>query len=269
MVVLAQAYLRNQPGAQPATWQQAAELMAELDPGRKWTDKRVEHRVRALRLRLAACGVAGIIQPEVGGSGDVLKHNLIKELIATNTITSKDLELIDDTRGPVTRLSVAVRPSQAVVDRIAALPRPPHPGLHWSVPERWIVKLRPLGHVPEHLVGPLGDALAAALDGAPAPECVLGPVTVRGSGQWLYAPVDGLDELSDDGVRGHRAPRPGDPPPALPSASWCSATGRVPAEVAGEPVDGTWRPSEVALVADRSAPGRPRLVDLTTLPLSP
>ena len=95
MVVLAQAYLRNQPGAQPATWQQAAELMAELDPGRKWTDKRVEHRVRALRLRLAACGVAGIIQPEVGGSGDVLKHNLIKELIATNTITSKDLELID------------------------------------------------------------------------------------------------------------------------------------------------------------------------------
>jgi hypothetical protein len=31
----------------------------------------------------------------VGGSGDVLKHNLIKELIATNTITSKDLELID------------------------------------------------------------------------------------------------------------------------------------------------------------------------------
>jgi hypothetical protein len=102
VVVLAQAYLRNQPGAQPATWQQAAELMSEIDPGRKWTDKRVEHRVRALRLRLAACGVAGIIQPEVGGSGDVLKHNLIKELIATNTITSKDLELIDgdDATGP-------------------------------------------------------------------------------------------------------------------------------------------------------------------------
>ena len=49
----------------------------------------------AVGAMLAACGVAGIIQPEVGGSGDVLKHNLIKELIATNTITSKDLELID------------------------------------------------------------------------------------------------------------------------------------------------------------------------------
>jgi hypothetical protein len=96
----------------------------------------------------------------------------------------------------VTRLSVAVRPPRAIVDRIAALPRAPHPGLNWSVPEQWIVKLRPLGHVPEHLVAPLGDALAAALDGAPAPECALGPATVRPGGQWLYAPVAGLDELN-------------------------------------------------------------------------
>jgi len=95
VVVLAQDHLRNNPGAQPTTWQDAAKLMARLDPARKWTDKKVEHRVRALRLRLAACGVYGVIQPEVGGSGDALKHNLIKELIATHTISSKDLELID------------------------------------------------------------------------------------------------------------------------------------------------------------------------------
>jgi hypothetical protein len=95
VVVLAQAYLRGEPGAQPVSWQRAAELMTELDTGRGWTEKRVEHRVRAVRLRLAACGVHGLIQPEVGGSGDVLKHNLIKELVTTNTITSKDLALID------------------------------------------------------------------------------------------------------------------------------------------------------------------------------
>lgn len=95
VVVLAQAYLRNDPGAQPVSWVRAAELMTELDPGRGWTEKRVEHRVRALRLRLAACGVRRMLQPEVGGSGDVFKHNLIKELIATNTISSKDLILID------------------------------------------------------------------------------------------------------------------------------------------------------------------------------
>ena len=166
----------------------------------------------------------------------------------------------------MTRLSIAVRPSQAVVERIAALPRAPHPGLHWSEPERWIVKLRPLGHVPEHLVGPLGDALAAALDGAPAPACVLGPLTVRGSGQWLYAPVDGLDELSDEvfAATEHLVPVTH---PQPYRGFLVLATGRVPAEVGGEPVEGSWLPAEVALVADRSAPGRPRLVDLLTLPL--
>jgi hypothetical protein len=168
----------------------------------------------------------------------------------------------------VTRLSIAVRPSQAVVDRIAALPRAPLPGLNWTVPERWIVKLRPLGHVPEHLVGPLGDALGAALDGAPAPECVLGPTTVRGSGQWLYAPVDGLDELSDEVFAATEHLVPVTHPQPF-RGFLVLATGRVPAELAGEPIEGTWRPGEVALVADRSAPGQARLVDLLTLPLGP
>ena len=100
VVVLAQAYLRSEPSPQPVSWTRAAALMTEVDPGRGWTEKRVEHRVRALRLRLAACGVHGLLQPEVGGSGDVLKHNLIKELIATNTISSKDLGLIDSEGRP-------------------------------------------------------------------------------------------------------------------------------------------------------------------------
>ena len=166
----------------------------------------------------------------------------------------------------MTRLSVAVRPSQAILDRIAALPRVPHPGLHWAEPERWIVKLRPLGHVPEHLVDPLADALGAALDGAPAPECVLGPATVRPGGQWLYAPVAGLDELADEvfAATEHLVPVTH---PQPYRGFLVLATGRVPAELGGEPVEGTWRPAEVALVADRSAPGRPRLVDLLTLPV--
>ncbi len=170
--------------------------------------------------------------------------------------------------GLVTRLSVAVRPSPAIRDRLAALPRPPHPGLNWSVPEQWIVKLRPLGHVSEHLVGPLADALGAALDGAPAPECVLGPTTVRPAGSWLFAPVAGLDELSDEvfAATEHLVPVT-HPQPYV--GALVLARGRVPAEVAGEPVDGTWRPDAVALVADRSAPGRPRLVDLAITPLAP
>jgi hypothetical protein len=46
------------------------------------------------------------------------------------------------------------------------------------------------------------------------------------------------------------------------------ARGRVPAALAGEPVEARWTAVAVALVADRSAPGGPRLVDLAEFPLS-
>jgi hypothetical protein len=159
-----------------------------------------------------------------------------------------------------------VRPPREIRERLAGLPREPRPGLIWSVPERWIVKVRPLGHVPEHLVTPLVDVLGAALDGAPAPTCTLGPATVRPAGQWLYAPVSGLDELADEvfAATEHLVPVT-HPQPFV--AALVLATGRVPGELAGVPVDGTWRPEEVALIADRSAPGRPRLVDLSVFPL--
>lgn len=99
VVAIAQEYLHNNPGAQPLSWARAAELLAELQPGRGWTWKVVEHRVRTLRLRLSACGVYGLIRSEAGGSGDVLKHNLIKELLSTNTIGRRDLDLLDPPSG--------------------------------------------------------------------------------------------------------------------------------------------------------------------------
>jgi hypothetical protein len=45
------------------------------------------------------------------------------------------------------------------------------------------------------------------------------------------------------------------------------ARGRVPAAPAGRPVAAEWVADAVALVADRSAPGRPRLEDLATFRL--
>ena len=45
------------------------------------------------------------------------------------------------------RLFVAVRPTPEVVALLAALERPAVPGVRWSTPEQWLVKLRPLGHV--------------------------------------------------------------------------------------------------------------------------
>src|SRR6266536_2903722 len=96
----------------------------------------------------------------------------------------------------MTRLFVAVWPPPEVVAVLAALDRPEVPGVRWSTPEQWMVKVRPLGHVDDRVVAPLVDALEAELDGAPVAECVLGPATRRLGGQWLGAPVAGLDDLA-------------------------------------------------------------------------
>jgi len=93
-------------------------------------------------------------------------------------------------------LFVAVRPPAEVLARLLALDRPALPGVRWSTPEQWLVELRPLGHVTGRVVPPLCDALAAGLDGAPAVTCRLGPATRRLGGQWLGAPVTGLDDLA-------------------------------------------------------------------------
>jgi hypothetical protein len=45
------------------------------------------------------------------------------------------------------RLSVAVRLPPEVTALLANLERPALPGVRWSGPERWLVKLRPLGRV--------------------------------------------------------------------------------------------------------------------------
>ncbi len=101
----------------------------------------------------------------------------------------------------MTRLSVAIRPPADVLALLARLPRVPTPGVTWSTPEQWLVKLRPLGHVDERLVAP------------PYRDVVL-------------------------------------------------ARGQVPAALAGDPVTARWVATTVVLVADRSAPGRPRFLDL-------
>ena len=165
------------------------------------------------------------------------------------------------------RLSVALHLPADVVAVLGALRREPVSGVGWSVPEQWLVKLRPLGHVPGAVVEPLVAALADELDGVPPVRCVLGPVTRRLGGQWLGAPVSGLDDLAavvfDATVRlvpvTHPQPF---------RADVVLARGRVPAALAGEPVEASWTAREVALVADRSSPRGPRLEDVATFRLA-
>jgi 2'-5' RNA ligase len=165
------------------------------------------------------------------------------------------------------RLFVATRPPAHVVEVLGALPREPIRGVTWSVPEQWVVKLRPLGHVPGHVVDPLVTALADELDGVAPVRCALGPATRRLGGQWLGAPVSGLDDLAalvfdaTVGLVPVTHPQPF-------QADVVLARGRVPAALAGEPVAAEWTAREVALVADRSSPRRPLLEDVASFSLT-
>jgi 2'-5' RNA ligase len=164
------------------------------------------------------------------------------------------------------RLFVAVRLPPEVAARLAALERPALPGVRWSVPDQWLVKLRPLGQVDRRVVRPLWDAVGAELAGAPAVACRLGPATRRLGGQWLGAPVHGLDELAAVVFEATQELVPVTHPRPF-QADVVLARGRVPRELAGRPVAGSWTARSVALVADRSSPRGVRLEDLATFPL--
>lgn len=165
------------------------------------------------------------------------------------------------------RLFVATRPPADVVEVLGALPREPLSGVTWSVPEQWVVKLRPLGHVPEHLVDPLVTALADELTGVPPTHCTLGPATRRLGGQWLGAPVSGLDDLAAVVFDATVGLVPVTHPQPF-QADVVLARGRVPATLAGESVAAAWTAREVVLVADRSSPRHPLLDDVASFALS-
>jgi hypothetical protein len=125
------------------------------------------------------------------------------------------------------RLFVATRLPPEVVDLLAALERPPLPGVRWSVPDQWLVKLRPLGPVADRVMAPLRAALQAELDGAPAAACRLGPATRRLGGQWLGAPVSGLDDLAAVVFEAtERLARSPTPSRSRPTWSWPGAGSR-------------------------------------------
>lgn len=161
------------------------------------------------------------------------------------------------------RLSVALWPPPEIVEVLGALDRAP--GIGWSVPAQWLVKVRPLGTVPERLVPDLVEALTEELDGAPAARCSLGPRT-RSIGQWLGVPVSGLDDLAA-AVFDATAPIVPVTHPQPFRADVVIARGRVPAARAGAPISGEWTADHLALVADRSAGGRPRFEDLARFEL--
>jgi hypothetical protein len=96
LIVLGQRYLRHEPNPQPLTWRQTADQLAELRPEAGWTAKRVEHLVADIRTRLSRGGVANLTREEVGEPvGNMLNHNLLRELLLSTTLVPPDLTVLD------------------------------------------------------------------------------------------------------------------------------------------------------------------------------
>ena len=100
LIALGQRYLRHEPHPQPLSWRETADLLADRQPGVRWTSKRVEHMVTAVRERLSQGGVAGLTREEIGEPvGNVLNENLIRALMMSTTLVPPDLDLLDDEPG--------------------------------------------------------------------------------------------------------------------------------------------------------------------------
>jgi hypothetical protein len=165
----------------------------------------------------------------------------------------------------VVRLAFAVRPPAEVTAVVVGVPRPLVDGVVWTPPQRWIVKLRPLGHVPDDLREPLVDAVDAELAGAPPVRVSLGS-SVRRLGQQLCAPIEGLDDLAGAVFDATEALVPVTHPQPF-RADLVLATGRIPRDL-GVDLQAVWTVREIRLIADRSSPRGARLDDVGTIALT-
>ncbi|MFD8492725.1 FHA domain-containing protein [Amycolatopsis sp. NPDC059657] len=92
LVVLSQRYLLHEPCPSPLSWRQAAQHLSDMWPEACWTQKKVEHLVGAVRKRLSRAGIAGLTKEEVGEPvGNMVNHNLIRELLESGTLVPPDL----------------------------------------------------------------------------------------------------------------------------------------------------------------------------------
>lgn len=108
LLILSQQYLYYHFHPQPLSYRQTAEQLAGLQPAVKWTPKKVEWLVKAVRDRLSGAGVRGLTRDDVCGAqgltkaeaavpiGNVLNENLIRELMMSTTLVPRDLALLDE-----------------------------------------------------------------------------------------------------------------------------------------------------------------------------
>jgi 2'-5' RNA ligase len=161
------------------------------------------------------------------------------------------------------QLFVGVWPPPRIQKVLRAYPRPERNGVRWSTPSQWLVNIRPLGHVADRLVPSLIETLRAELDGAPRVKVSLGTPL---HGEWLRAPVTGLDELLQVVFEVTEPLVPRTHPHNEWTAHLVLARGRSPRDLVA-PLAGSWTATEVSLAkATRSREG-PGYEDVETFPL--
>jgi 2'-5' RNA ligase len=166
------------------------------------------------------------------------------------------------------RLFVAVVPPDAVLDRVAALPRPETDGLRWTSREQWHVTLRFLGRVED------AGEVSAALARAALRPCAarLGPELSRFGRRVLHIPASGLDEVA---AAVHAATqaigRPPEDRPFTAHLTLARARSRRGVDLralTGARFDAEWPVEEIRLVESRLHPHGARYDVVERFPLS-
>ncbi|GAA5063667.1 hypothetical protein [Nocardia callitridis] len=106
LVALGQSYLYHERWPQPWTWKDTATLLTALQPGAGWSERIVADTVGRVRFRLSdekyarRCGrapVPGLTRDQLTEPiGNMLNHNLVRELIDSTTLVPRDLDLLEE-----------------------------------------------------------------------------------------------------------------------------------------------------------------------------
>ncbi|MFJ1747536.1 FHA domain-containing protein [Streptomyces sp. NPDC088116] len=99
LVVLGQHYLLYEDGPRPLSYRRAAAQLAYLHPEANWSERRIEHKIKDVRLRLQNAGFPHpLLHDRAMGtpSDNNLLHNLLKGLVESTTLVPPDLELMED-----------------------------------------------------------------------------------------------------------------------------------------------------------------------------
>lgn len=162
------------------------------------------------------------------------------------------------------RLFVAVTPPAAVMEVIAALPRPEVTGLRWTAPEQWHVTLRFLGEADVDVA----SSACARIDGASC-EVSLGPAVERLGPGVVMAPVHGLGAL-ERAVRAatEAVGTPPDDRRYRGHITLARIKGRAPCPLVGTPVSAGWTVTSVDLVRSDTGAAGARYTTVETFALS-